>query len=46
LAHFQQLAQDSLAKQREIEAADTLPFAQYLAQYLSPERLGQARQAA
>ena len=46
LAHFQQLAQDSLAKQREIEAADTLPFAQYLAQYLSPERLGQAQLAA
>jgi len=46
LAHFQQLAQDSLAKQREIEAADTLPFAQYLVQYLSPERLGQAQLAA
>lgn len=44
LAHFQQMAQDSLDKQRQIEAADTLPFAQYLAQYLSPERLGQARQ--
>ncbi len=40
LAHFQQLAQASLERQREIELADTLPFDAYLQQYLSPERLG------
>lgn len=43
LAHFHQLAQASLARQREIEAADTLPFDRYLQQYLSPERLGQPK---
>ena len=42
LAHFEQLAEASRAQQRAIEAADTLPFAQYLAQYLSPERLGRS----
>ena len=40
LAHFQQLALASLQRQAEIEAGDTLPFDRYLAQYLSPERLG------
>ncbi len=40
LAHFQQLAQASLERQREIETADTLPFDAYLQQYLSPARLG------
>ena len=43
LAHFQQLAQASLERQREIEAADTLPFDRYLQQYLSPERLGRPK---
>ena len=42
LAHFEQLAEASRLQQRAIEAADTLPFAQYLAQYLSPERLGRS----
>ncbi len=42
LAHFEQLAEESCLRQRAIEAADTLPFAQYLAQYLSPERLGRS----
>jgi hypothetical protein len=32
LAHFQQLAQASLERQREIETADTLPFDRYLQQ--------------
>ncbi|HXX85217.1 MAG TPA: glutamate--cysteine ligase [Casimicrobiaceae bacterium] len=36
---YASLATESLAKQREIEAADTLPFDAYLRQYLSPERL-------
>ena len=36
---YASLARESLAKQREIEAADTLPFDAYLKQYLSPERL-------
>ena len=43
LAHFQQLAQASLERQREIEAADTLPFDRYLQQYLSAERLGRPK---
>ena len=43
LAHFQQLAQASLERQREIETADTLPFDRYLEQYLSPERLGRPK---
>ena len=42
LAHFEQLAEASRLQQRAIEDADTLPFAQYLAQYLSPERLGRS----
>ena len=43
LAHFQQLAQASLERQREIKAADTLPFDRYLQQYLSAERLGRPK---
>jgi len=43
LAHFQQLAQASLERQREIGTADTLPFDRYLQQYLSPERLGRPK---
>ena len=42
LAHFEQLAEASRLQQRAIEDADTLPFAQYLTQYLSPERLGRS----
>ncbi|MFM6993066.1 MAG: glutamate--cysteine ligase [Rhodoferax sp.] len=41
-AHFEQLADDSRAQQRTIEESDSLPFAQYLAQYLQPERLGRS----
>ena len=42
LAHFEQLAEDSRLQQRAIEEGDSLPFAQYLAQYLMPERLGRS----
>ena len=42
VAHFEQLADDSRAQQRTIEEGDSLPFAQYLAQYLQPERLGRS----
>ena len=34
-AHFKQMARDSLAEQARIEAADTLPFETYLAQYFA-----------
>jgi len=36
---FARLAEGSLVKQRQIEAADTLPFERYREQYLSPQRL-------
>jgi glutamate--cysteine ligase len=36
---YARLAEGSLVKQRQIEAADTLPFETYRQQYLSPERL-------
>ena len=36
---FAQLAQESVAAQQRIEAADALPFEQYREAYLSPERL-------
>ncbi len=36
---FSRLAEGSLLKQRQIEAADTLPFETYRQQYLAPERL-------
>ena len=36
---FAQLAKDSLEEQRQIEAADTMPFEIYRQQYLAPERL-------
>jgi glutamate--cysteine ligase len=38
-ARFARLAEGSLVKQRQIEAADTLPFETYRQQYLSPDRL-------
>ena len=38
-ARFAQLAEESLAKQRKIEAADTLPFDTFLERYLSPASL-------
>ena len=39
-ARFEALAQQSLEEQKRIEAADTLPFEAYRAQYVSPARLG------
>jgi len=36
---FVHLAEASLAEQRQIEAADTVPFETYRQQYLSPLRL-------
>jgi glutamate--cysteine ligase len=36
---FTRLAEGSLVKQRQIEAADTLPFETYRQQYLAPQRL-------
>ena len=38
-AHFAHMAEESLAEQRKMEAADTLPFETYRQQYLSVERL-------
>ena len=38
--NFARLAQESLAEQRKIEAADSVPFETYRQQYLSRERLG------
>ena len=37
---FAHMAADSLQEQRNIEAADSLPFEVYRQKYLSPERLG------
>jgi glutamate--cysteine ligase len=39
LSRYAGLAEQSLAKQREIEAADSMPFETYRQQYLSPLRL-------
>jgi glutamate--cysteine ligase len=36
---FERLARESIARQREIEAADSLPFEAYLQKYLSPASL-------
>jgi glutamate--cysteine ligase len=38
-ARFAAQAEASVAEQRRIEAADTLPFEQYRQAYLSPDRL-------
>ena len=40
LAEFARMTEVSLAEQKRIEAADTLPFEQYREQYVSPARLG------
>jgi glutamate--cysteine ligase len=39
-ARFRALAQESIAEQKAIEATDTVPFEEFLRQYLSRERLG------
>ena len=38
-ARFARLAQESTAKQRQIEAGDTMPFEIYRQKYLAPVRL-------
>ena len=38
-ARFEKLASESIAKQRETEAADKLPFETFRQRYLSPESL-------
>jgi len=44
-ARFEALAEQSLAEQRRIEAADTMPFEIYRQKYLAPERLVPAKRA-
>ncbi len=39
-SRFARMAADSIEEQRQVEAADTLPFEIYRQKYLSPERLG------
>ncbi len=39
-AYFADLTQKSIADQKAIEAADTMPFELYREQYVSPRRLG------
>lgn len=39
-ARFERLAAESIAEQKAIEAADTLPFEEFRKQYLAVERLG------
>ncbi len=45
-ARFAALSEQSLLDQKAIEAADTLPFEAYRAQYTSPDRLGLPASAA
>jgi len=40
LDHYASLACESLAQQREVEAAEQEPFDQFVARYLAPESLG------
>jgi len=40
VARFERVAQESLRRQRQIEAEDTLTFEEYRKQYLAVERLG------
>jgi glutamate--cysteine ligase len=42
-AAFEALSRQSVAEQKKIEAADTMPFEIYRQQYVSPERLGVPR---
>ena len=39
-SHFELLSRESVAAQKKIEAADTMPFEIYRQQYVSPQRLG------
>jgi glutamate--cysteine ligase len=45
LSRFAALSQRSVQDQRDIEAADTMPFELYRQQYIAPERLGLGRAA-
>jgi glutamate--cysteine ligase len=45
-ARFEAMAAQSVADQRAIEAADTMPFEIYRQEYTSPTRLGRPRQQA
>jgi glutamate--cysteine ligase len=44
-ARFEAMAERSVADQKAIEAADTMPFELYRQEYTSPARLGQPRSA-
>ena len=44
-ARFEAMTQQSVAEQKKIEAADTMPFEIYREKYLSANRLGQPAQA-
>jgi glutamate--cysteine ligase len=44
-ARFEAMSQQSVAEQKKIEAADTMPFEIYREKYLSANRLGQPAQA-
>ncbi|HSV34114.1 MAG TPA: glutamate--cysteine ligase [Ramlibacter sp.] len=44
-SRFAALSEQSVADQKAIEAADTMPFEIYRQQYISPERLGLSRAA-
>ena len=41
---FEQMSRESVAEQKKIEAADTMPFEIYRQQYLSANRLGRPAQ--
>jgi glutamate--cysteine ligase len=43
-ARFEQMSRESVAEQKKIEAADTMPFEIYRQQYLSANRLGRPAQ--
>lgn len=45
-SHFEALSRASVAAQKKIEAADTMPFEIYRQQYVSPQRLGVSGRAA
>ena len=45
-SHFEMLSRESVAAQKKIEAADTMPFEIYRQQYVSPQRLGVSGRAA
>jgi glutamate--cysteine ligase len=44
-SRMEAVVQQSIADQKAVEAADTMPFEQYRQQYISPERLGLGKAA-